>query len=85
MLMDHPLNPNHPTVFHVRNDGWMGASSTFDGPRTVQPGKPLTLRYGLYIHRRMPEPEALERQWKMFARSKPAAFGSKKADPEQGK
>src|SRR5205823_2801627 len=27
-LLDHPGNPNHPTVFHVRDDGWMGASVT---------------------------------------------------------
>src|SRR4051794_39249715 len=27
-LMDHPANPNHPTVFHVRADGWMGSSLT---------------------------------------------------------
>ena len=25
-LFDHPSNPNYPTYFHVRNDGWMGAS-----------------------------------------------------------
>ena len=35
-LMDHPANPNHPTVFHVRNDGWMGASLTFHEDRVLQ-------------------------------------------------
>ena len=25
-LFDHPANPNHPTYFHVRSDGWMGSS-----------------------------------------------------------
>jgi hypothetical protein len=37
-------------VFHVRDDGWMGSSLTFDGPRTVEPGVPLKLRYGLWVH-----------------------------------
>jgi len=66
-LMDHPGNPNHPTFFHVRNDGWMGASLTYDGPRTVMRHKPLRLRYGLYVHRGSPKPAALDEQWRAFA------------------
>ena len=66
-LMDHPNNPNHPSVFHVRSDGWMGASLTFDEPRTLAPGEPLRLRYGLYIHAGMPAIDALQKQWKEFA------------------
>ena len=58
-LMDHPGNPNHPTFFHVRNDGWMGASLTHDAPRTVMRHKPLRLRYGFYVHRGFPKP----RRW----------------------
>jgi hypothetical protein len=71
-LMDHPSNPNHPTVFHVRGDGWMGASLTFDGPRAIEPGKPLTLRYGLYVHAGKPGLEQLEARWKEFAKTEPA-------------
>jgi len=65
-LFDHPDNPNFPTYFHVRNDGWMGASLTFDGPRKIQPNEPLHLRYGLYIHSDMKLREALEAKWKQF-------------------
>lgn len=64
--MDHPQNPNHPTFFHVRNDGWMGASLTYDAPRTVMRHKPLRLRYGLYVHRGAPKTPALNEQWKAF-------------------
>src|SRR5262249_28232058 len=46
-LLDHPSNPNHPSAFHVRDDGWMGASLTLDRAITIDPGKPLRLRYGL--------------------------------------
>lgn len=65
-LMDHPSNPNHPTVFHVRDDGWMGSSLTFDAPRVIEPGKPLQLRYGLYVHRGMPAMGDLEKRWQEF-------------------
>jgi hypothetical protein len=67
-LLDHPDNPNHPTFYHVRNDGWMGASLTLDGPRTIQPGKPLRLRYGLYVHSGFPAAEAINKQWEAFAK-----------------
>ncbi len=66
-LFDHPENPNHPSYFHVRNDGWMGASLTFDGPREIAPGAPLHLRYGLYIHADRKPPATIEAQWKRFA------------------
>jgi Family of unknown function (DUF6807) len=68
-LFDHPENPNHPSHFHVRNDGWMGASLTFDGPREIAPGNPLHLRYGLYVHSEMKPPAAIEAQWQRFAHS----------------
>ena len=66
-LMDHPANPNHPTVFHVRDDGWMGSSLTFDRPREIHPGKPLRLRYGLWVHRGIPSAEKIAEQWQTFA------------------
>ena len=66
-LFDHPGNPNHPSYFHVRNDGWMGASLTFDHPRAIQVDAPLRLRYGLYVHGGMKAAEAIETQWKQFA------------------
>ncbi|MBN2137761.1 MAG: PmoA family protein [Sedimentisphaerales bacterium] len=66
-LFDDPNNPNHPAYFHVRNDGWMGACLTFDAPMTIQPDKPLRLRYGLYVHGGMPSTETIEKQWSRFA------------------
>jgi len=69
-LFDHPDNPNHPSHFHVRNDGWMGASLTFDGPREITPKKPLHLRYGLYVHRQMKPATEIDAQWQHFARLK---------------
>jgi hypothetical protein len=77
-LMDHPQNPNHPSFFHVRNDGWMGASLTFDGPRTIEAEKPLRLRYGLYIHAGAPAVEQIDKKWKQFAAIAIPDFGPKK-------
>lgn len=49
-LFDHPLNPNHPVKWHVREDGWMGPSLCRDAPLTITRSKPLVLRYLLFAH-----------------------------------
>ncbi len=66
-LFDHPGNPNHPCYFHVRNDGWMGTSLTFDGPREIPPCKPLHVRYGLYVHSNLKSLSKIDEQWRKFA------------------
>jgi hypothetical protein len=71
-LFDHPANPNHPTHFHVRRDGWMGASLTLEKPITIEPGKLLRLRYGLYVHTGVPPIKTLDARWSEFARSPPS-------------
>jgi Methane oxygenase PmoA len=48
---DHPTNPGHPVHWHVREDGWMGASVCLNGPVTTTHKQPLTLRYLLHAHR----------------------------------
>ena len=60
------------------NDGWMGASLSFDGPLTIPVGKPLRLRYGLYVHSGVPAPKKLEQQWTDFSRLPLADVESKK-------
>jgi len=71
-LFDHPDNPNFPSHFHVRNDGWMAASLTFDGPRDIEPDKPLRLRYGLYVHSGMKGAKAIHTMWEQFRKIRPA-------------
>lgn len=73
-LMDHPDNPNHPTVFHVRNDGWMGACLTFDGDRVLNEGESLQLRYGLYVHSELLSPPAIDVEWNRFGETKKFEF-----------
>jgi hypothetical protein len=68
-LFDHPQNFNHPTVFHVRDDGWMGAALTFAAPRTIEPGQPLKVRYGFWVHAGVPEKGQIDEQFASFAKS----------------
>lgn len=76
-LMDCPGNPNHPSVFHTRDDGWMGSCLTFDGPRVVTGSAPLRLRYGLYVHAGAAAPATVEGRWKAFAGTAPFEFKDK--------
>ena len=47
---DHPGNVDYPAKWHVREDGWIGASVCRDEDRTVAHEKPLVLRYLLHVH-----------------------------------
>lgn len=68
-LMDHPSNPNHPSFFHVRDDGWMGASVTHEAARAITGAAPLKLRYALWVHRGVPDATELNRRFSEFAES----------------
>ena len=66
-LLDHPQNLHHPVEFHVRNDGWMGAATTFRAPITLMPEKPLHLKYGLLVHSQRTGATEVEQEWQRFA------------------
>ncbi len=70
-LFDHPKNPNFPSTFHVRNDGWMGASLTFSGPREIRPNESLHLCYGLYIHSGLKSQRKFRRSGKLLRKFRP--------------
>jgi hypothetical protein len=48
---DHPTNPRYPTYWHVRSDGWMGASFNMQDSFEITTEQPLVLRYLLHAHR----------------------------------
>lgn len=50
-ILDHPDNPNYPTTWHCRNDGWAGAAFNADHAYTLEPGGTLRLRYRIVLHR----------------------------------
>lgn len=67
-LFDHPINPSHPSHFHVRDDGWMGACISYEEPRKIATGEVLKLRYGFWIHGGVPQQSAIEEQFAAFAK-----------------
>ena len=69
-FFDHPANPGHPSYFHVRNDGWMGASITFEEARVIETNKPLQLRYGFYVHSGLQETNEIDKQWAVFSKTR---------------
>ncbi len=48
---DHPSNPGYPSLWHVRQDGWMAASVCMETARETTREQPLALRYLLHVHR----------------------------------
>jgi hypothetical protein len=65
-LFDHPMNPNYPARFHVREDGWMSALLAKEKPVVVPRGETLHLRYGAYIHAGVPAIEQLNERFTQF-------------------
>ena len=60
LVMDHPTNPRHPTYWHTRAYGLLGANifgvhdflndKSQDGSLTVVPGQSVRFRYRVVIH-----------------------------------
>lgn len=67
--IDHPGNPGQPTRWHVREDGWMGASPCMRGTQITTRERPLRVRYLLWIHTGPPDPQAIAARQKGFAQS----------------
>ncbi len=68
---DHPSNPGHPVKWHVREDGWMGASVCMDEARTTTRKQPLVLRYLLHAHKGAVSAQRADAVFKDFAQTKP--------------
>jgi hypothetical protein len=66
-LFDHPSNPNHPSYFHVRGDGWMGSSFSFENDVVVAKETPLVLRYRFLVHAGGGDPKYLDLESRRFA------------------
>lgn len=64
---DHPANPRYPSHWHVREDGWMGASVCMHEPLVTTRAKPLVLRYLLWLHRGNVDAARAETVAKQFA------------------
>jgi len=66
-FFDHPDNPGFPATFHVRDEGWMSASFTYNAPHTVKKGESLTLKYRIFVHGPDHDQAAFDSHWERFA------------------
>jgi len=68
---DHVSNPGHPAAWHVREDGWMGASVCLNGPVVTTRKQPLVLRYLLHAHGETHDAERARKLAHEFGRLRP--------------
>lgn len=76
-LFNHPQNPQHPTAFHVRNDGWMCSCLSLEKPVEVRDETPLHVRNGLWVHEGGADQAHCEAMWKKFVELAPADMNRK--------
>ncbi len=81
-FFDHPANPRHPTPWHVRSDGWMGASFCLEDGFTIPRDAPLTLRYLLQAHSGGCDPDKAAKIAAAFA-ARPGFAVSKSTRPHR--
>ena len=68
---DHPSNPGQPTKWHVRADGWMGASPCMDQSMMATASESLQVRYLLHIHAGQVHAEQADQLYESFAKTYP--------------
>lgn len=84
-LFDHPDNPDHPVRWHVRRDGWMGASFTQAGAYTIGAGESLRLCYRMLVTDRPLEHGEIEATWSSFGRLLQLSLGAiRQITPPEG-
>jgi methane monooxygenase PmoA-like len=75
-FLDHPSNPHHPTPWHVRPDGWMGAAFATQEGHTIPAGQGLELRYRLYVHAGDAKEANVEAAWHDYAHPPRVTLGA---------
>ena len=80
---DHPDNPRYPSKWHVRADGWMGASLCMDANMIVSAERPMVLRYLLVAHAQSYNEGATRMEAEAFAKRPPFQIGKRGTPHEQ--
>ena len=63
---DHEDNPSYPSHWHVREDGWMGASLCRHEAIVIKKENPLRVRYLLHAHSSVADPVIANRLAEIF-------------------
>jgi hypothetical protein len=81
-IFDHPVNPRHPTTWHVRDYGLFAANPfglhEFEkkpkgaGDLTIAAGQSVTFRYRFYYHRGDEKQAQVAARYQTYAAEKPA-------------
>lgn len=66
---DHEANPSYPSHWHVREDGWMGASLCRHEAVVIKKETPLRVRYLLHVHNAGVETVVADRLANLFNKS----------------
>ena len=68
-VFDHPANPRHPTAWYL-NEGhpYFSPALIYLEPMTLKAGATIRLRYRVLVHNDAGKADALEREWKSFAK-----------------
>ncbi|MEC8557196.1 MAG: PmoA family protein [Planctomycetota bacterium] len=67
-FMEHPDNVSYPTHWHVRADGWMGASPGMQRPINITSENPLQLRYSLFVHSGVCDADLIDTRHEAFSK-----------------
>ncbi len=73
---DHATNATYPSKWHVRDDGWMGASICRDAPVMLHRDQPTTWRYLLHAHSGHVDAAIAQQVAEKFNSSDPFVVGS---------
>lgn len=68
-ILDHPANPSHPTTWLLRYYGVLNPTWPALETVTLEPGKPVTLRYRIWIHRGDAASARIEEAWKAWVKT----------------
>lgn len=80
-LLDHPANPNHPTGWHCRNDGWAGASFNLHEAYTLEKDAALRLKYRVHLHKHNADRGKVALRYEEFAAKPVIELGQAKESP----
>ena len=62
----HPSHPDHPPTWLTRHYGCLCVGWPGVKPKTLPPGKPVTCRYRLWVHRGLPDLATLQKAYKRY-------------------
>lgn len=65
-IFDNKENPNYPTYWHCRSDGWFCPSFTCNDEYILEKNKVLNLKYRIFIHKEKGEIKSLGKHFNFY-------------------